>query len=186
MEIWKPVPNYQGHYEISSHGRVRSINKTVSSGIRHNTQVVRKGKVLKPNVKRNGYLTVDLSKDNTVKTMTIHRIEAVTFLENPEDKPQVNHRDGNKSNNMISNLEWFTCSENQKHRYEVLGHVGRRKQVLCVETGEKHSSSKYAALWLNQIKFQHSKQTTAMARKIRQCCVGEKTKAYEYHWKYVV
>lgn len=186
MEIWKSVPNYQGHYEVSSHGRVRSINKPVNSKIRHNSSVVRKGRVLKLNLKRKGYLSVDLSRDNIVKTTLVHRMVALAFVPNPEVKPQVNHINGVKTDNCVSNLEWATSSENQQHRYTTLGQVGRRKTVKCLETGETHNSSKHAAMWLNQAKYSNAKQLTALARKIRKCCVGEKPIAYGYHWEYVV
>ena len=186
MEIWKPILNYQRQYEISSHGRVRSINRTVNSAIRHNKSVVKKGKTLKQNPKRNGYLTVDLCKDNIKKTSTVHRLAALAFIPNPDDKPQVNHINGIKTDNSVDNLEWVTPQENQWHRHEVLGHTGKRKPIKCLETRQVHASSKHAAMWLNETKYGHSKQQTALARKIRKCCVGEKPIAYGYHWEYVL
>jgi len=186
MEIWKPIPNYEGSYEVSSEGRVRSIDKLVKTGIRHSETRLRKGRTLKPNLKRNGYLTIDLSKDNKVKTTTIHRIVAKVFIDNPENLPQVNHKDGIKSDNRVSNLEWCDNSYNQQHRYDKLGHIGNRKKVLCIQTNQVHGSSKQAAEWLNANKFHYSKQVSSLARKIRKCCVNELPKAYGFNWKYLV
>lgn len=186
MEIWKPVSEYENGYEVSSYGRIRSINKLVNSGLRHNQNVLKRGKVLKANLKRNGYFTIDLCGENTKRTTTVHRIVAKAFVDNPDNKPQVNHKDGNKQNNHYLNLEWVTGAENQKHRFDALGHTGRRKEVICIETGVSHASSYHAAIWLNSTKFSNTKQTGVLARKIRKCCVGEKTSAYDYQWRYSI
>jgi hypothetical protein len=185
METWKPILNYEDSYEVSSEGRVRSINKLIPTGIRHSSKRLRKGKVLKPNLKRGGYLSVDLSKDNKTKTVSVHRLVARAFLPN-KGLPQVNHKNGIKTDNRVSNLEWCDAYQNQQHRYTVLGHIGKRKQVLCVQTGEIHGSSRQAAEWLNANKYQYSKQVTSLARKIRKCCVGELEKAHGYKWTYQV
>jgi len=185
MEEWKPVENYETQYEVSSHGRIRSLNRLIKTGIRHSDYRETKGKLLKLNLKRNGYLSVDLSNEGKVKTMTVHRIVANAFLQN-DSKPQVNHKNGNKTDNRVTNLEWATRSENQTHRFKVLGHTGKLKPVKCVQTGEVHGSSKQAAEWLNATKYQYSKQVTTLARKIRKNCVGEIDKAYGYKWTYLV
>lgn len=186
MEIWKSIPQFEGHYQVSDEGRVRSLDKTVNTAIRHNQSVLKRGKVLKCNLKRNGYYSVDLCVKNTKKTISVHRIVASTFIENPLAKSQVNHKNGVKTDNRVSNLEWATRSENQQHRFTQLGQTGKRKKVLCKETGTIHESSKFAAIWVNQSKYQNAKQITALSRKIRKCCVGEKATAYGLQWEYVV
>lgn len=186
MEKWKPILNFENSYEVSNQGRVRSINKLVNTGIRHSDQRVRKGRMLKLNLKSTGYLSVDLSDSNIKKTINVHRLVATTFVANPQGKPQVNHINGNKVDNRATNLEWVTASENHQHRYKHLGHIGKRKQVLCVETKQVHGSSKQAAEWLNKEKYQYSRQVTTLARKIRKCCVKELETAHGYTWKYVV
>lgn len=104
MEVWKPVKEY--NYEVSSLGRVRntSNNKILSLFDKN----------------RMGYYRVILFKDGQRKRHFVHRLVAETFLENLENKPQVNHKDGNKQNNRLENLEWSTNSENQLHSYYVL------------------------------------------------------------------
>lgn len=107
QEEWVAVSGYEGRYEVSSCGRVRSIAQP-------GTQL--SGKILAP-IKTHGYLYVTLCKDKTKKRFAIHRLVAVAFIQNPNNKPTVNHKDGNKSNNKVKNLEWVTSSENNKHAF---------------------------------------------------------------------
>lgn len=80
------------------------------------------GSILSPKVNKKGYLSVPLSPDRV--THRVHRLVATAFIPNDENKPQVNHKDGNKDNNKVENLEWSTNSENQQHRYVALNHTG--------------------------------------------------------------
>ena len=114
QEEWLPCPDYEDSYEVSNLGRVRSVDRV--SGSRPG---IIKGKVLKPFLNRRKYLEVNLFKNSKSIPKIIHRLVAKAFLDNPENKSQVNHKDGNKLNNSISNLEWFTNSENQKHAYRL-------------------------------------------------------------------
>ena len=108
MEVWKTITNFE-NYEVSNYGQVRSNQYS-------------KKRILKAeNLK--GYLRVTFSKNNIQKRFTIHRLVASYFLENPEKKPCVNHIDGNGLNNNLSNLEWCSYSENEKHSYDILGKI---------------------------------------------------------------
>lgn len=187
MEVWKDVVGYEGYYEVSSYGRVRSVGKYVNVAIRYNNVRYRKGRVLKLNLKRNGYLTVDLSKDNKTKTISVHRIVAMAFLPMIEGKNVVNHINLNKLDNRVENLEWTTHKENSQHAasHGVM-YGGLRKLIRCCETGELFESSYKAAEWLNKTKFQYSKQIETVSKNIRACCCGTKRSAYGYHWKDVI
>lgn len=103
MENWKAIPGYKGLYMISSYGKVIS----------------HRGRIIKLRVAVNGYMRVWLYKnsDKSYKPFTVHRLVAECFIGNPDSKPWVNHKDGDKQNNKVSNLEWCTQSENMKHAF---------------------------------------------------------------------
>lgn len=104
-EVWKPIEGYEGLYEVSNLGRVASLNYRRSK---------RRG-ILGGGKSAAGYPVVMVVKDGVQKLVYVHRLVAEAFIENPENKPQVNHKDGNKSNNRIDNLEWATGKENMAH-----------------------------------------------------------------------
>lgn len=110
MENWKNIGGYEGIYEVSSIGRIARI---VKSGGHLNNR-----RILKNKIKGNGYHFVCLSINNTFKYKHVHRLVAEAFMPNPENKPQVNHLDCNKSNNCVQNLEWVTHIENCIHARE--------------------------------------------------------------------
>lgn len=112
-EVWKPVVGYEGEYEVSDIGRVRSVARPVRN--RWGTETIRSSKLRAIGVKREGYRFVNLFRKQHGKPMYVHRLVAMAFLPNPNDYPQVNHLDGDKSNNRSSNLEWCTGSVNCRH-----------------------------------------------------------------------
>jgi len=122
MEIWKPVNNFEGFYEVSNYGRVRSIERVVE--YRKYGKMLVSAKLLKPWNNMHEYCNVNLLKDGERKVFKVHRLVAEAFIPNPENKYAVNHKDGNKMNNHYLNLEWCTKSENELHKCRVLGRYG--------------------------------------------------------------
>jgi hypothetical protein len=104
-EIWKDIEFYEGLYQISNKGRVKSLEY----------KGIKREKILNPCKNKRGYLIVNLYKLQKVKSASVHRIVAKNFIPNKDNKTQVNHIDGMKCNNWIDNLEWNTSSENVNH-----------------------------------------------------------------------
>ena len=186
MEIWKSVVGYDGFYEVSSYGRVRSVDHYGNTGIRHSEQRMFKGHVLKQNRKRNGYLTVDLSMNNVVKTISVHKLVATAFLPRMDGQTQVNHINCNKADNRVENLEWCTDKANREHaklngRY----HNTAKKAVRCKQTKKVFESSYKAAEWVNESRYGNSKQVKNIAAKIRAVCLGQQKSAHGYTWEQV-
>jgi hypothetical protein len=115
-ETWKPIREYDGFYEASSLGRIRSVDRDVVYSNGKNRRFP--GKILKPTKDRDGYEMVTLSKSNRHKTKHVHRLVAEAFLGPCQDDMQCAHNDGNPSNNRIENIRWATPSENQRDRLE--------------------------------------------------------------------
>lgn len=103
-EIWKDIPGFEGVYQISNHGRLKSFKE------------LREGRVLSNVNRKGGYFSIVLGRNNKIERCTrIHRLVAETFLDNPNNLPEVNHIDGNKQNNRVENLEWVTRKQNAEH-----------------------------------------------------------------------
>lgn len=111
-EIWKDVVGYEGYYQVSNLGRIKSLDRKRFNG---KVMAFRKGEIKIHTVLRNGYCSVRLSKDGIVKNMLVHRLVAIAFLENPHNLPQVNHKDEDKQNNRVDNLEWCTRLYNNNY-----------------------------------------------------------------------
>lgn len=136
MEIWKDVIGWEGYYQVSNYGNVRSLPRLINSS--RGRQRIHKGIMVKPCIENKRSYVIRLSRNNSDTTIKLHRLVAKHFIPNPENKRYINHIDGNPKNNHVSNLEWCTAHENMIHSYRVLG---RRRPMQGV-TGEKHQSSK--------------------------------------------
>ena len=109
-EEWRPIEGYEGLYYISNTGRVRSVDRYVKNG--HSSYRLHKGKMLSPIKNKDGYLQVNLCYNRKIYKKYVHRLVAKAFIENPDNLPQVNHKDEDKTNNNVYNLEWCNCSYN--------------------------------------------------------------------------
>lgn len=135
QEEWKSLKGLVecgDYYEISSHGRVRSIDRVVNNGVNGQREI--KGELLSSWVDKDGYKRLMLYNGGNRKHYGLHRLVAIAFIDNPDNKPLVNHIDGIKDNNRLSNLEWSTESENAQHAVE----LGLRQS----NGGENHANAK--------------------------------------------
>lgn len=152
----KDIFGYEGLYAITKDGKVWSY---------------RSNKFLRPGKNSIGYYTVVLCKENKNKTHYLHRLVAQTYLDNPENLPQVNHKDENKSNNNVSNLEWCTQRYNNKY-----GSRTKRtmRSIYCVELNKTYSGIRAAA-----------RELGVNPSNISNCLIGHSKTTGGYHWKYV-
>lgn len=146
MEIWKDIPGYEGRYQASDLGRVRSVDREVRTMHRGTTWGVRRilGRVLVPQPQNSGYLLVHLYAEGRRRALTVHTLVARTFIPNPLKLPEVNHRDTNKSHCEVDNLEWSSSSGNKRHAL-ANGLLHRAIRVKCPTTGRIFNSINEAA-----------------------------------------
>lgn len=126
--MFKDVIEYEDEYEISNTGFIRSKDRMCVDSLYRKR--FRKGMELRPDIAQNGYYRVTLCKGGHKKQQYLHRLIAIHFIPNPEGMPQINHKDGNKLNNSIDNLEWVTVQENTIHAY--------KNNLINVRSGENH------------------------------------------------
>ena len=173
-EIWKPIKDYEGLYEVSNMGRVRSLDRMRWGGSRAGMCLI-KGIVLTPRPIWNNYLTVNLCKNGVQKNYLIHRLVAEAHIPNPDNLPQVNHKDENRQNNIVSNLEWCDGKYNMNY-----GNCQRSKSkpILCyTTTGEFVTEYKSATEAARAVGSTHHETIARVAR-------GERRTSYGYVWKY--
>ena len=139
-ENWKDIKGYEGLYQCSTYGNIRSLDRYVYelSGKKQ----FRKGQIIVPRKNKNGYLQLTLNKNAKRKMVYVHRIVAETFIENSNNNLVVNHKDGNKLNNNVDNLEWCSYSENNLHSYNKLNRKNSNegctpKSVYIIDTTSK-------------------------------------------------
>lgn len=185
-ENWKPIADYEGYYEISDLGNVRSNGKKYIDSL--NRVQNRKPKQLKSRIGTIGYKCVDLNVNGIHMQKYIHRLIAEAFIPNPENKPTVNHKDGNKLNNNITNLEWATFSENNKH---AIG-IGLRQSPWTGKFGVNHPQSK-PVIQMNKdgnvlnrfVSAREAQEKTGVSYKhISSCCLGKRKSTGGYCWKF--
>ena len=176
VEIWKPINGYEGLYEVSNLGRVKSLARI---------HIMPNGAVMKHSEKilvavddGKGYLRLHLSKDGKVKSFRVHRLVAQAFIQNSNDFPTVNHIDGNKKNNVMDNLEWCTQAENIAHSYStVLKTKNYPKAVKATdEFGNVHHFTSQCDA---------ARRTGIAQQNISRCCLGKNKSAGGYVWQYI-
>ena len=167
-EEWRDIKGYEGKYQVSNLGHVKSL------------QYKRLGKerILIPYVSNRGYYTVALSMNSKKVVRTIHRLVAETFVDNIDDLPMVNHIDGNKKNNRADNLEWCTQKHNIEHAWESgLAKKDNNRVIYQFDLG-MNFIKKYKS------QTEASKETGIKQAEISKCCNGLRNKAGDYIWCY--
>lgn len=187
-EIWRWITGYEDIYQVSNLGRVRSVDRFVYCEVSPNKLQHLFGKILKQGFNHKGYPIVYLSKNGKQKTITVHRLVALTFIENPLNLPQVNHKDGIKTNNHVGNLEWCTNSYNQQHAYD----IGLQPSYE-ESNGRGRPARPVAMLDLDTRCILRTFNTLANAGRetginqynIRSVCMGLRNHAGGYGWKFI-
>jgi len=142
-EIWKDIEGFEGYYQISSLGRVKSLSRLVCRGY---VYYMCKDKIRKIKVNRIGYIRVTLWLENKSKSFLIHRLVALNFIDNPNKKSEVNHIDSIKFNNNLKNLEWVSSLENKSHRKKF---KTTRSKYVGVSFGNKNKNAWQSSIFHN-------------------------------------
>ena len=164
-EEWRDIEGYEGLYQVSNLGRVKSLKYRGHKGCIG---------ILTPRLDGKEYKTVALYKEGKVRNTKIHRLVAQAFIPNPNNYPQVNHKDEDKTNNNVDNLEW--CTNEYNHNYGTRNERVAKslsKKVICITTGEIFNSMREACRKYN-----------INTGRMTECCQGKRKTAGGYKWKY--
>lgn len=165
-EIWKDIKEYEGLYQVSNFGRVKSLK-------------FGKEKVMSPVLHTRGYLNIELSNKGLRKVKKIHRLVAEAFIPNPKNFPQVNHKDENKTNNSVDNLEWCTSQYNCHYGTRIKRFSDNKKKKIY----QFDLNGNFIKEWKSAVDIE--KETGLEKSNIRCCCRGEIKKAYGFIWRYI-
>lgn len=172
MEIWKDVVGYESLYQVSNYGQVKSLDRQKWNG---GSYYLHRGRTLKQSINNMGYPVVNLSVDGKRTVTLVHRIVAQAFIFNRESLPLVNHKDGNKLNNHVSNLEWSTYEENNRHAIiKGLNKVKKRLKATNRSTGE--------VLFFESAR-EADRQLGISYKYISDCINGRQKSAGGYRWE---
>lgn len=164
-EIWCPIKGYEGQYEVSDQGRVKSLKYD-------------KERILKPGRDSGGYLFVSLCKNGDIKNWLVHRLVAKTFIPNPNNLPEVNHKDEDKANNFVQNLEW--CDEKYNNNYGT--RIQRVSDKISKPVLQYTESGVFVREWKS---IQDAQRNLNYGHgNISHCCNGKRKYAYGYIWKF--
>ena len=173
-ETWKPVIGYEGLYEVSDLGRVRSVDRTVPNGGRGEKRL--SGKVLRLKKDRNGYMSVMLSRNGKQTRYRVHRLVAKAFVPNANGYDEVNHKDETRANNMAANLEWCTRQYNNTY-----GTLQERAHRLTSKPVKQIKDGRVIATYPSAMEA--ARKTNGTQGGISGCCRGELKSSGGYQWE---
>ena len=182
-EIWKDIEGYEGKYQVSSFGRVRSLDRMVPTV--HNATRMVKGKTLTPWTDRYGYHHVNLWRDCKMKSQQVHRLVAAAFIKNPDGLPEVNHKNEDKTDNRVENLEWCNTDYNINYGNRTKKVSATRiSQAILGKGVEQLTISGEHVRTYDSIR-EASRATGADKAVIVRCCKGKTQTAGGYRWRYL-
>jgi len=186
--IWKDINGWDGYYQVNTIGQVKSLKRTVLTkrGYLFHVREI----ILKPSNDKDGYPQVVFIRNQKRKTYKIHQLVAKTFISNPNNKPQINHKNGIKSDNCVLNLEWCTASENAIHTYTHLNRIG-----ITYNKGKfgKNNPLSKIVVQINLVSgkktiwhgiTEASRETGIQRSKIGSVCNGRRKTAGGFKWKF--
>ena len=161
-EMWKDIPEYEGLYQVSTYGRVKSLKRLKKTKLKNQEYVFIKERILKQHSNKKGM----------GKTKQVHRLVAETFIPNPNNLPQINHKDKNPNNNYINNLEW--CNAQYNNNY------GTRIERMTKKIEQYTKDNEFIKLWKNEAEI----IKTLKIYHIGDCCKGKRKTAGGFLWKF--
>lgn len=177
-EIWKDVPGFEDSHQVSNLGRIRAKDRYIKC--KHGSVSLKKGKILKPVVCKNGYLEAQFTVNNVRKVFLLHRLVAMVFIDNPNNYPEVNHLDEDITNNKINNLEW--CSSKYNANY------GTRNERCWMNNPQKKKVNKYSIDGTFIAEYPSistaAKEHGITDSPIVRVCKGKQNTSCGYVWKY--
>lgn len=164
MEVWKPIVGYEDRYEISNLGRVKSLKKN--------------GLIMSPCKGKDGYYRINLKVRKQQKMKMVHRLVAEAFIPNPMGLPQINHKNENKADNRVENLEWCTAKYNSNYGTHIERvSLSLSKPIFCVELNKSFKNAIEAAKFIGAAK--------GTITHINRCATGKESTCYGYRWRYL-
>jgi hypothetical protein len=165
-EIWVDIRGYEGKYQVSNLGQIKSLNYNRTG----------KPRIMLPHEGKDGALSVQLCKDGAIKMFRLHRLVGDAFIPNPTNSPEINHKDENPKNNSVSNLEW--CDRVYNNNY---GTRTARASAALSKPVVQLFEGKFVAVYRSA--REASQKTEINYKSIRKCCRGERKTAGGYEWK---